>query len=40
MTAEDDFGEHQRTWVGFTKLITYCTIAVVITLAVMALTLI
>ena len=40
MTAEDDFQEHQRTWAGFIKLMTYSAIGIAIVLAVMALTLV
>ena len=36
MAENEMLAQHRRTWNGFVKLITYSTVAVVITLALMA----
>ena len=40
MATDDDFQEHQRTWIGFTKLMKWSTIGVVVLMILLALTLI
>lgn len=37
MSDEQLLPEHQQTWKGFVRLITWCTALVVVTLALMAL---
>jgi len=39
MAADFDMKPHEQTWAGFTKLMTYSSIGVVIVLVLMALTL-
>ena len=36
MAENEMLAQHRRTWNGFVKLITYSTVAVIITLALMA----